>query len=252
MDIVKGIKRSNDVFFYKLGEKIGASKISEMAAQFGLGKKLGIDLSEESSGLLPNPKWKEKEIGEPWYLGDTYHYSIGQGYLLTTPLQVNTWTEVIANGGDLYRPHIIKNPKQNKPVRENIINSKTINLIRQGMIESCAPGGVAWPFFDLSVKNPKLEIDSKNYSEAPKSTKSAGFKDLPAGRQGYRKISVACKTGTAEHGGEKTLPHAWITLFAPAYDPEIVVTVLSEESGEGSNIAAPIAKKILEDYFTRK
>ena len=247
MDIVKGIKRSNDVFLET--RRRSASKISEMAAQFGLGK--GDRFVRRILGITSPSKWKEKEIGEPG-IRDTYHYSIGQGYLLTTPLQVNTWTEVIANGGDLYRPHIIKNPKQNKPVRENIINSKTINLIRQGMIESCAPGGVAWPFFDLSVKNPKLEIDSKNYSEAPKSTTSAGFKDLPAGRQGYRKISVACKTGTAEHGGEKTLPHAWITLFAPAYDPEIVVTVLSEESGEGSNIAAPIAKKILEDYFTRK
>lgn len=82
------------------------------------------------------------------------------------------------------------------------------------MIQSCSPGGVAWPLFEF-------------------------------------KVSVACKTGTAQHGSEKDLPHAWITLFAPAYDPQIIVTVLAESSGEGSNIAAPIAKKILEEWFSR-
>lgn len=245
VNIVKGIQRSNDVFFYKLGEKVGVDKISKTAAVFGLGKKLGLDLPGESSGLVPTKEWKEKEIGEPWYLGDTYHYAIGQGYLLTTPLQVNMWTQIIASGGSLYRPHILKNKKLDEPLRTNLIDNNTDSLIRQGMIEACSPGGVAWPLFDFKVKNSRLKIDGKNFLEAPQATASADFKD-------YRKVSIACKTGTAEHGGEKTLPHAWITLFAPAYNPEIVVTVLSEESGEGSNIAAPIAKKILEDYFTRK
>lgn len=80
--------------------------------------------------------------------------------------------------------------------------------------------------------------------EIAQSTTSANFKD-------YRQVSVACKTGTAQHGGEETLPHSWITLWAPAYDPQIIVTVLAESSGEGSNIAAPIAKKILEEWFSR-
>lgn len=245
VNVVKGIKRSNDIFFYKLGEKIGVDKISNTAATFGIGKKLGIDLNSEAAGILPSQEWKKEEIGEPWYLGDTYHYGIGQGYLLTTPLQVNSWTETISNGGSFYRPHILKNEKLNEPLSKNLITDEARSLIRQGMIESCAPGGVAWPFFDFKVKNSRIKIDGKNFLDAPQATNSAGFKD-------YRKVVVACKTGTAEQGGEKTLPHAWITLFAPAYDPEIVVTVLSEESGEGSNIAAPIAKKILEDYFTRR
>ncbi len=245
VNIVKGIKRSNDVFFYKLGEKIGVDKISQTAANFGLGEKTGIDLSGESSGLVPTPLWKEKELGENWYLGDTYNYSIGQGFILTTPLQVNSWTGTIANGGDLYRPHLMKNDKSNKPVEKGVIPRDAVELIREGMRQSCSPGGVAWPLFEFTVKNSKLKVDGRNYLEAPKATVSSDFKD-------YRKISMACKTGTAEHGGKETLPHAWITLFAPAYDPEIVVTILSEESGEGSNVAAPIAKKILEDYFGRK
>lgn len=218
VNVVKGIKRSNDIFFYKLAELVGVSKVSEMAEKFGLGKTLGIDLFGEEEGLVPTPSWKQKEIGEPWYLGDTYHYGIGQGYLLTTPLQVNAWTQAIANEGKLYRPHLLKNEKE-KVLSENFLDKKTVDLIRQGMIESCATGGVAWPFFDFKAKGKPIE--------------------------------VACKTGTAQHGGETTLPHAWITLFAPAYNPQIIVTVLAEESGEGSNVAAPVAKKILEEWFGR-
>ena len=126
----------------------------------------------------------------------------------------------------------------------NIITEKTRDLIREGMIEACSPGGVAWPIFEFKVKNAKLKIDGKNFLEVPQASTSANFKE-------YRHVTIACKTGTAQHGGEETLPHAWITLFAPAYEPQIIVTVLSESSGEGSNIAAPIAKKILEEWFSR-
>ena len=244
LNVIKGIKRSNDIFFYKLAEKIGVDKISQTAMDFGLGQKLGIDLAGESKGLIPTRKWKEETIGQPWFLGDTYHYGIGQGYVLTTPIQVNTWTQVIANGGSLYRPHLLKSQISNLK-SQKFLNNKATSLIKEGMVESCSPGGVAWPLFQFTVKNEKLKVDGKNFLEAPESTTSADFKD-------YRRVSIACKTGTAQHGGENTMPHAWITLFAPAYNPEIVLTVLSEEAGEGSNVAAPIAKKILEEYFKNR
>lgn len=218
VDVVKGIARSNDIFFYKAAEKIGVEQISSAALNFGLGKTLGIDIVGEERGIVPSPSWKKEAIGEQWYLGDTYHYGIGQGYLLTTPLQVNAWTSVFANGGELYKPHLVLGEKE-KVLGKNIITDKSLSLVREGMIKSCSSGGVAWPFFDFKVKG--------------------------------KSILVACKTGTAQHGGEKDLPHAWITLFAPAYNPEIVVTVLAESSGEGSNIAAPVAKKILEEWFKR-
>ena len=112
------------------------------------------------------------------------------------------------------------------------------------MVESCSSGGVAWPLFEFKVQSSKFKVDGKNFLEVPQSSVSGNLKD-------YRQVTIACKTGTAEHGGEKTLPHAWITLFAPVYDPQIVITVLAEESGEGSNISAPIAKKILEEWFGR-
>src|SRR3989344_4994987 len=109
VNVVKGIARSNDIFFYKLGEMVGVDSLSEYAYKFGLGQKLGIDLGGEEMGLVPTRKWKKETIGEDWYLGDTYHYGIGQGFLLVTPLQVNAWTQVIANGGSLYQPRLIKN-----------------------------------------------------------------------------------------------------------------------------------------------
>lgn len=243
VNVVKGIKRSNDIFFYKLSEKIGVETISKTAKMFGLGARLGIDLYGEAAGIVPTPLWKEKEFREPWYLGDTYNYGIGQGFILTTPLQVNIWTQAIANNGTIYRPHLLLKTKPDI-LKKKLLSPDSADLIRRGMIESCSPGGVAWPLFNFTVKNSKLEIDGKNFMDAPQATVSADFKD-------YRKVTLACKTGTAQYGKEETLPHAWITLFAPAYDPQIVVTVLAEESGEGSNIAAPIAKKILEEWFSR-
>lgn len=238
VNVIKALKRSNDIFFYKLAGKIGLETLSEMAREFGVGKGLGIDLGGESKGLVPSDDWKRKAIGEPWYLGDTYHYGIGQGYLLATPLEINSWAQVIANNGTLYRPHILKDLGQ-KIINKNFLSKKTINPIRQGMIESCSTGGVAWPLFEFKVKNSKLKVDGRN------------FMKVASGSADMRGVSIACKTGTAQHGGENTMPHAWITLFAPAYDPEIVVTVLGEESGEGSNVAAPIAKEILNSYFSR-
>lgn len=238
VNVVKGIKRSNDIFFYKLAEKVGVDKVSETAAKFGLDKPLGIDLQGESAGTVPTPEWKLKNIGEQWYLGDTYHYGIGQGFLLTTPLQVNGWTQAIANNGVLYKPHLLKSESP-KVLASNLLDINSSNLIKEGMVEACSPGGVAWPFFDFKVKNPKLKIDGKNIT-----TVASASSD-------FRHVIVACKTGTAENGDGTTEPHAWITLFAPAYNPQIVVTILSENSGEGSNIAGPIAQKILEYYFSR-
>lgn len=245
VDVVIGIKRSNDIFFYKLAEKIGVEKLSNMAFRFGLGKTLGIDLYGEESGIVPTNDWKKKVIGEPWYLGDTYHYGIGQGYLLTTPLQVNVWTQAIANGGILYKPYLLKNAKNSSKQdsalqdRTQKLSDKTISLVREGMIEACNPGGAAWPLFEFKVQNSKLKIDGKNITGIASSSANT------------RHVVIACKTGTAQQGGEKDLPHAWITLFAPAYDPQIVVTVLAEASGQGSNVAAPIAKKVLEEWFGR-
>jgi penicillin-binding protein 2 len=238
IDVIAAIKRSNDIFFYKTAQQTGIKKLDAWSQTFGLGKTLGIDLPGEASGTVPSPSWKEKEIGDQWYLGDTYNTGIGQGYLLTTPLQVNMWTVPFANGGILYKPHVLNEKPQ--IVKKDFIKPENINLVRQGMEEVCQPGGVAYPFFDFKVKNDRLPIDNKDY-----------FKDA-SGSASMTRVAIGCKTGTAQVGGADTESHAWITVFAPFYNPEVVVTVLVENSGEGSDVAAPIAKSILTDYFQNK
>ena len=239
LDIISAIKRSNDIFFYKAAERAGVENISVFAKNFGLGARFGIDIEGESEGVVPSPSWKEKVIGEQWYLGDTYNYGIGQGYLLTTPLQVNMFTAVFANGGTLYQPHLLKSQRA-KVKKQEFLNKGHIELVREGMKQSCETGGVAWPFFNFKVKNERLPIDNQDYVEEASGSARAV------------RIRVACKTGTAEVSDKEKKPHAWITVFAPFYDPEIVLTILVENGGEGSSVAGPIAKKILTDYFEKQ
>ncbi|HMS22895.1 MAG TPA: penicillin-binding transpeptidase domain-containing protein [Candidatus Levybacteria bacterium] len=238
IDVVAAIKRSNDIFFYKAADETGVDTLSRWAMQFGLGNTLGIDLPGEVTGTVPTREWKDRVISEQWYLGDTFNYGIGQGYLLTTPLQVNFMTSVVANGGDLFKPHIIQGT--GKKLKENLVKKEYLDLVLQGMKESCEVGGVAWPFFDFKVKNDALKIDNTNYvQDASGSSKMV-------------RVKVGCKTGTAETGGKETKPHAWITVFAPFYNPEVVVTVLVENGGEGSSIAGPVARDVLKVYFEKK
>lgn len=225
IDLVRAIKRSTDTFFYKVGEWIGATKLAEWGRIFGLGKKTGIDISGEVVGLVPDPKWKEQTTGERWFLGNTYHLAIGQADLLATPLQVNMMTSVIANGGKLCRPKVTKDTSDGgrevdllrggEECQDLHLKEETLVLVREGMKEACSTGGTAFPFFDFSPQ-------------------------------------VACKTGTAEFGDPADRTHAWLTAFAPVDEPEIVVTALVEGGGEGSYVAAPIVKEVMEAYFVRE
>jgi len=238
VDMVKAIARSNDIYFYRAAEKLGDEKLSEWAHNFGLGGKLGIDIAGEERGTVPNNEWKIETLGEKWYTGDTFNMGIGQGYLLTTPLQVNAWTNVFANDGVLYRPHLVVSQKH--VLNKNFVSKKNIELIREGMRQSCATGGVAYTFFNFGVVNRNLKIDDKDYQKG--TSQSANFVRIPVG----------CKTGTAQTPGDENEPHAWITVFAPYFNPEISITVLVEHGGEGSKVAGPIATEILKKYFERK
>ena len=250
VDIVSALKRSNDIFFYKVGEMEGIERLAKWAKKVGLNTRLGVDIPGEEEGTMPDPVWQEKTKGERWYLGNTYHVAIGQGDILTTPLQVNAWTNVIASGGKLCRPHLnnLGNSSLSRAEsRGNLckdvgIKRETIELIREGMREACSLGGTGWPLFKFKIENEKLKIDGVDYFETYESTTSANR---------LVEISTACKTGTAEFGDPKGRTHAWFTVFAPVSNPQISVTVLVEGGGEGSNVAAPIAKKILGGWFSR-
>lgn len=202
--LTKAIARSTDTFFYKLGEMVGVEALAKWAGIYGLGAKTKVDLPGEVTGLVPTPKWKEETKKEAWFLGNTYHMAIGQGDVTASPLQVNLVASVIANGGRLCEPRIVGK----SDCKKLNITKKTLSEIKEGMVGACSTGGTAYPFFDFSPQ-------------------------------------VACKTGTAETSAGGGKPHAWFTAFMPAEgDPQLAVTVIVENGGEGSAVAAPIAKEI--------
>ena len=220
--VERAIARSNDIFFFRVAERIGLDAIRQMAKKLGFGQKTGIDLPGEAYGLLPDEVWKDSTLGEQWFLGDTLHLAIGQGFMLTTPVQINLMTSYMASG-KIYKPHIVSKienlPDNAKPVEippkilsENLTSAENFSVVRDGMRQACEQGGTAFPFFNSP----------------------------------YR---VGCKTGTAE----KVLgnPHAWFSAFAPFENPQITITVIIEDGGEGSSVAAPVAREILDWLYNR-
>lgn len=223
IDVVGAIQKSNDIFFYEVGGKVGVDGLAQWALKYGLARKSGLDLPEEAAGIFPTKSWRDAHA-RSWYLGDTYHLAIGQGDLLVTPLQDNLWTAAIANGGKLCQPHVLKQAadsgQQVGQCRDIGLHQKTLDLIKKGMIAACSPGGTAYPLFNFK--------DPKN----PDKT-----------------IQIACKTGTAEFGDSAERTHAWLTAFAPADNPTIAVTTILEGAGEGADVASPVVKAVLEQWF---
>ena len=227
-NLIKALAESVNTFFYYLGggfkdfDGLGHQKIREYLSVFGLTQKTGIDLPGEKQGFIATPAWKKKYKNEPWYIGDTYHLSIGQGDILVTPLQVAIYTMALANNGTLFVPHIVK-AFQN-PVDATIKN-KSLQIANQDL-------------FDVEY----FELIKKGMREAVTQGSARQLNDLT--------IKVAGKTGTAQVGGNK-LPHAWFIGFAPYDNPEIALTILIENGGEGSAVAVPLAKEIISFLFTK-
>lgn len=211
IDLVRAIARSNDIYFYKVGEEVGVENLVKWARLFGLGQKTGIELPGEAEGLVPDKLWKERKTGEKWFLGNTYHLSIGQGDLLTTPLQIARMTLGVVTGR-LCQVSILKNKEVE--CRDLGLKTTDIEVVREGMRQVCAPGGTAFPLFNFEPW-------------------------------------VICKTGTAQHSGQVGVddkPHAWITVAYPGENPEMILVVMLEAAGEGSYEAGPVAKEILEGW----
>ena len=233
---------SCDIFFYKLGggfkefPGLGADQEGFYAGQFGLGAPTGIELSGESSGLVPSPKWKRLTYKQTWVTGDTYNMSIGQGDVLVTPLQMANMTAAVANRGSLYKPQLVDRVTdangnvlrsyQPELIRQVAVDPANLDIVREGMY-----GAVNWPEGTApGARVPGIAVAGK--------TGTAEFvRDLN-------------KDGQPDRDEKGNLPtHAWFTCFAPYGDPEIVVTVFVANGGEGSMVAVPIARKILEAYF---
>jgi penicillin-binding protein 2 len=220
INLTRAIARSNDIYFYKAAEWTGPTVIAQTSRILGLGEKTGVNLPAETRGLIPDPEWKEKVKKERWFLGDTYHIGIGQGDILTSPIQIAQMTQSLANNGSLCKVSLIKSDKAD--CRQVTTSSEHLATILEGMIEVCTSGGTAFPFFPYNAK----------YLVEGQSTQAK----IDAG-------AVACKTGTAEFGAsdargyKKT--HGWFTAILTL--PDLRSGTSESEGTETEGNAAVIA-----------
>jgi len=237
LSLHRAIVESCDIYFYQAGLKVGVDLIARYANEFGLGRATGISLPHEKPGIVPSSSWKRKRFGVPWYSGETLSFSVGQGYLNTTPLQLLELISGIANGGKRYLPQVVEKVediygstiKEYPPVELGNANvsEKTLQIIKEAL-----RGAVNDPHGTGST---------------------CALKD----------VQVAGKTGTAQvvrmpenfrKGDMDRMPlklrdHAWFVAYAPFEDPKISIAVLVEHGGFGASAAAPIAKTVIEKYL---
>ncbi|HEY3426646.1 MAG TPA: penicillin-binding protein 2, partial [Negativicutes bacterium] len=203
------LSKSDNVFFYEMGNRVGIDNLEKYARMFGLGDYTGINLPDEADGLVANRRYKEKVYGEEWYLSETFDAAIGQGFQLVTPLQMAVVMGEIANGGHRYRPYLVS-----KIVSPNDETVKTFAPEEMGSVK-------------IADRNINLIRDALHDVALPGGTAAYGFNGFP--------ISIAGKTGTAEnsHGDD----HGWFVAYAPFDDPTVVVAVIVEQGGFGADSA---------------
>jgi len=226
VNVVQALTHSCNVFFYQLGVRLEIERIARYARLFGLGSATGVDLPHEASGLVPDPAWKRRAHRLPWYPGETVSVAIGQGQTTATPLQLARMAAVIANGGWLVQPHLVKRIGEQElpepPRRKLDIKPETLAIVAQGMCGVVNDGGTGW-------------------------------------RARLPGVRVCGKTGSAQvvsherlTRGEATLemqPHGWFVAYAPAEQPRIALAVIVENGGSGGDAAAPVARRVLERFF---
>lgn len=223
LTFIKALAMSDNVYFYELGYRVGIDNIEKYAHIFGFGERTGIDLEGESKSLVASKKVKRKIWNEDWRLGDTFNAAIGQGFNLTTPIQLSVMLSIVANGGTKYQPYLVDSiinsdgslfEKPKRAEGKHIdVSQQTIDYIRMGMSATTQEGGTA-----------------------------SYFAGLPK--------PIAGKTGTAEnsHGRD----HGLFVAYGPVDDPELVVVCIVEQGGFGSVAAGPIVYKAFEEFFQEK
>ena len=260
MNMRSAIKRSCDVYFYEIARKLGVDRLSKTAKKFGLGEKVFDGFLEERSGVVPSTKWKKKFIGQNWYLGETLHSGIGQGYFLSTPMQLCLMSAQIANGGYKIKPRIIfdkddknnnlkeyieyKNNNPDKTISTEILlsnfklktlfrNQENINFVKDAMFASTnEPGGTSY----------KSRLKEKKFIFAGKTGSSQVKRFTEAQREAEIKQSEL---------DYKDRDHALYIAFAPYENPKYSISVVIEHGGSGSSSAAPIAKKVIKKVLER-
>lgn len=215
------LAKSDNVYFYEMGRRVGIDKLSEYARMFGLGEKTGIALYGESKGVVASAEYKKKVFKQGWYLGDTFNSAIGQGFQLVTPLQAAMLVSEVANGGIRYRPFLVS--------RIDNLDGTPYKIFAPEQIGS------------LSISKSTLDLIREGMRNVAEENGTAGylFANFP--------IPVAGKTGTAENYSGRD--HGWFVAYAPYDHPRIVIAVLTEQGGYGSSSSGPIVKSMLEAYF---
>jgi len=237
LDLKTAITVSCNAYFYILGQNLGIERMSNYLDLFGFGQKTGIDLLGEESGTSPNPKWKFNRFKKKWYPGDTVPVSIGQGYFVATPIQLAQMAMVIANGGKIYQPKLLrsKSVQSNNSLMEFIDPILKHDLVKDGKLSS-------------NVLATVKEISGSVVENERGTAKAAR---LPG-------IRVGGKTGTAqvvrrgmESSTKNAKDHAWFVAYAPLDNPKIVIAAVVENSGHGGEFAAPVVQKIMYKYFDK-
>jgi penicillin-binding protein 2 len=238
MDMVDAIKQSCNVYFYEVGKRLGIDKIDKMARRFGLGDQLAVDMAGEKSGLIPSAGWKRATTGIPWQQGETLNASIGQGYVLTTPLQLATMSARIANGGVGVRPWLVRSVGgvlRDMPQAVPLgIPDAHINIIQRGMNAVVnVPGGTAFrsrlPLDDLAMAGKTGTALVRRISREERSRGVLKNNELPW----------------------KFRDHALFVGYGPVDNPRYAISVIVDHGGGGSKAAAPVAKDIMTRVLTR-
>ena len=228
VDALDAMRHSCNIFFYQAGLKIGGAAITKYATAFGLGQPTGIDLGTEKFGLIPSPK-KGRRGAPAFQAGDIINMSIGQGQVLVTPMQVARFMAAVANGGVLWKPRLVQ--RIERPER-----------------------GVVWT--DTGTVTGHVELNPAVWAFLRQSLWAVVNDNGTGAGARIPGLDIAGKTGTAQmianSKAEKGQDHAWFASFAPVKDPEVVVVVLVERGGKGGQVAAPIARKILNAIFLEK
>ena len=231
LNVVEALQHSCDIFFYETAQKLGIEKIADMARRFGLGSKINIGLENEKAGLIPDKEWKLRRFGEPWQQGESLISGIGQGYILTTPLQLATMTARLVNGGYEIKPTFLKvSDGEKSKIKKIDVSPANLELIKEGMYAVVnKPGGTAW----------RSQFDYHGQRMGGKTgTTQVRRITMKERREGIKK--------------ESELPwrlrnHALFVGYAPHDNPKYAVAVLVEHGGGGSSVAAPLAGKILRE-----
>jgi len=236
VNVIKALAESCDVFFYQVGQKLGIERLSMYAIASGLGSPTGIDLDHEAAGLIPTAEWKKRRTGVAWQGGETLSVAIGQGYDLATPLQMLVFTSAVANGGEMYKPLILKSVyspegsvilESKKQLAGKLpVSKKTLKIIKEGLWNVVNDKkGTAWiahvEGLDISGKTGTAQV---------------------VGRSKERGLSE-------EELSHRLKSHAWFVAYAPSVDPQIAVSVIVEHGSHGSSTAAPIARDVIKTYF---